>query len=294
MDISLFIYSFALYHVYVIDVSEAASSTQPPCVPDASHRDSWRKEDFPNPQINIDKCGRNCKKSWICDPSHILSRSAGDELDELIERVSRSGKCSCSQCSYPDGYNIAVAIVPSMSYSGSAKAAAQSFAYYLRVNWDFEECDNNVVIFVSRDDRKVYTESGPTAYKILTTECVEEVYNRVKPKLSEGWYSSALDEMIVQYKTIFERGNCEHIKDNSLSAGAIAGIVIGSLSGVGIIACFCCIWCGCCSGGGGGSRGGRSGGHRSYFHSSSGGGGGGGGFFGGSSGDGGGGGGGDF
>ncbi|XP_071144041.1 uncharacterized protein [Mytilus edulis] len=151
MDISRLIFLLALY---VIDVSEAASSP-PPCVPDTSHKDSWRKEDFPNPQINIDKCGRNCKKSWICDPSHILSRQSGDELDELIERVSRSGTCSCSECSYPDGYNIAVALVPSMSYFGSdAKAAAQSFAYYLRVNWDFEECDNNVVIFVSRDDRK--------------------------------------------------------------------------------------------------------------------------------------------
>lgn len=293
MDISLFIYFLALY---VINVSEAASSTEPPCVPDTSHRDSWRKEDFPNPQINIDKCGRNCKKSWICDPSHILSTSAGDELDELIERVSRSGKCSCSNCSYPDGYNIAVAMVPSMSYSGT-RAAAQSFAHYLRVSWDFEQCDNNVVIFISRDDRKVYTESGQTAYKILTTECTEEVYNRVKPKLSEGRYNSALDEMIGYYKTIFERGNCEHIKDNSLSTGAIVGIVIGALSGVGIIAIITCCCCGCCSGGSS-SGGGRSGGHRSYFHSSSSGGGGGGGggsgFFGGGSGDGGGGGGGDF
>ncbi|VDI11431.1 Hypothetical predicted protein, partial [Mytilus galloprovincialis] len=152
MNISRLIFLLALY---VIDVSEAASSPSPPCVPDTSHKDSWRKEDFPNPQINIDKCGRNCKKSWICDPSHILSRQSGDELDELMGKVSRSGTCSCSECSYPDGYNIAVALVPSMSYFGSdARAAAQSFAYYLRVNWDFEECDNNVVIFISRNDKK--------------------------------------------------------------------------------------------------------------------------------------------
>ncbi|CAC5367620.1 unnamed protein product [Mytilus coruscus] len=163
MDISLLIFLLTLYVIDVTCVSEAASSPSPACVPDTSHKDSWRKEDFPNPQINIDKCGRNCKKSWICDPSHILSRQSGDELDELIERVSRSGKCSCSECSYPDGYNIAVALVPSMSYFGSdARAAAQSFAYYLRVSWDFEQCDNNVVIFISRNDRKIRREEMET------------------------------------------------------------------------------------------------------------------------------------
>lgn len=37
----------------------------------------WRKEHYPNPQIDLGKCGRNCRKSWICDPSNIISVEQG-------------------------------------------------------------------------------------------------------------------------------------------------------------------------------------------------------------------------
>lgn len=37
----------------------------------------WREQYYPNPQIDLGKCGRNCRKSWICDPSNIITVQQG-------------------------------------------------------------------------------------------------------------------------------------------------------------------------------------------------------------------------
>ena len=37
----------------------------------------WDARDYPDPQSSVRKCGRNCKKSWICDPSEILDHELG-------------------------------------------------------------------------------------------------------------------------------------------------------------------------------------------------------------------------
>ena len=37
----------------------------------------WSLKKYPNPQKDIDKCGRGGKKSWVCDPDNILTPEEG-------------------------------------------------------------------------------------------------------------------------------------------------------------------------------------------------------------------------
>ncbi len=38
---------------------------------------TWRKEKFPNPQIDVTLCGRSDNPSWVCDPDHLLTQQEG-------------------------------------------------------------------------------------------------------------------------------------------------------------------------------------------------------------------------
>ncbi|KAI0234154.1 hypothetical protein LSAT2_015668 [Lamellibrachia satsuma] len=40
----------------------------------AAATDSWTKSEFPDPQLNVDVCGNNGSKSWVCDPARLLTR----------------------------------------------------------------------------------------------------------------------------------------------------------------------------------------------------------------------------
>lgn len=217
------------------------------CIPDSTNKASWSKEDFPNPQTDLGRCGRDCKASWICDPGHILSSQRADELDSFINEIAnsgKSGKCQCSQCSGQDGFNISVALVPSINSAGLSdkETKAREFAEYLRKkSWNFQTCGNNIVILVSRDDRQVYTDAGPLAYQSLTLECIEEVYEAVRPKFTEGLYYEGLREMIEHYRTTLENGNCNHIETTEGVVGVIVGIGFGAffVSMVIIGMCIC-------------------------------------------------------
>ena len=40
----------------------------------------WYKEEIPNPQVDVDKCGREGRRSWVCDPNRILTFQDGKQL----------------------------------------------------------------------------------------------------------------------------------------------------------------------------------------------------------------------
>jgi hypothetical protein len=54
------VYLFSILNI-LCDGRSTSTTPVPTCVPDNSHTDRWSQEDFPNPQIDISKCGRNCK-----------------------------------------------------------------------------------------------------------------------------------------------------------------------------------------------------------------------------------------
>ena len=42
--------------------------------------EEWTLDNFPNPHVDVDKCGRFGQISWICDPENILTRNDGERI----------------------------------------------------------------------------------------------------------------------------------------------------------------------------------------------------------------------
>ena len=47
----------------------------------------WHLEDYPNPQYDPTRCGRNGFKSYICDPNGVISYNQGEILPESLLMV---------------------------------------------------------------------------------------------------------------------------------------------------------------------------------------------------------------
>lgn len=64
----------------------------------ANHK-KWTPSTYPNPQKDVDMCGRNGVKSSICDPEGILSVEAANMVDGLINEIAEGktpyGKMEC-------------------------------------------------------------------------------------------------------------------------------------------------------------------------------------------------------
>ena len=61
--------SSAFYETTQVSVNSSPESV--------ATNDPWTQFDFPNPQRDVNKCGNNGAKSWVCDPAQILTRHEG-------------------------------------------------------------------------------------------------------------------------------------------------------------------------------------------------------------------------
>ncbi|XP_052087720.1 uncharacterized protein LOC127724693 isoform X6 [Mytilus californianus] len=155
---------------------------------------------MPRPHTASGLCGRHCRYSWICDPCQILNSTAADEIDEMLF-VVEPPKTICRNVRE---YRISLAIVNRMNL-GNQTSQARTFARSLRkYEWNFEtgSCGNNVVIFLSRYDRQIYTSAGEAAFKVLNEKCITGIYKKAKEEyfLSDD-FEGGLKFMVQEYKS---------------------------------------------------------------------------------------------
>ncbi len=50
----------------------------------------WKAKDFPDPQRNLNSCGRNGKQSYVCDPDGILTSREGTPFVEKTVLIGRA------------------------------------------------------------------------------------------------------------------------------------------------------------------------------------------------------------
>ncbi|CAC5389841.1 unnamed protein product [Mytilus coruscus] len=164
---------------------------------------------IPNPSTQSGLCGRFCHSTWICDPCQILNSAAADEIDRLLDDVPADS----ALCGSVRTYRISLAVVNRMD-SGGQTSDAKNFANYLRkTGWNFEtgSCGNNVVIFLSRYDRQVYTSAGKAAFKVLNEECIDGIFKEAKEDyFSADDFEGGLKFMVQEYKKALKEGECSY------------------------------------------------------------------------------------
>eukprot|EP00899_Mesostigma_viride_P024644 jgi/Mesvir1/5364/Mv15447-RA.1 len=186
-------------------------------------RHEWQIGHFPDPNRDVDRCGRHGQKSWICDPDGLLSIDAANVVESIIQDVAYGAYPFTRKACGPDGvmrgYQIGVALMnkisvkPKASHSpvkghgswetqvappvpGDAdlRVMAQKFAMATFNSWGVgdPECNNGVLLLVSRQDRVVYIATGRGASTSLPESSISLVIGRMKPELRAGNYDLAV------------------------------------------------------------------------------------------------------
>lgn len=49
---------------------------------------SWRPDTYPNPTVDLQKCGRRGLQSWICDPDGVLSYRSANVVEGTLKEIA--------------------------------------------------------------------------------------------------------------------------------------------------------------------------------------------------------------
>ena len=168
----------------------------------------WYKEDFPDPTIDVETCGRRGKVSWICDPENILSYGAADKIEELLYSVVKN---TDSGCSYYDngkpGFQIGVAVLNQMSGipGEPVEETAKTLAKHLHDSWGVGHtgCDDGAMLLISILDRQLYVSTGKRAMELLSDDQIDIIIEEMKPYMLKKDYDKGVELAIVRMGEVF-------------------------------------------------------------------------------------------
>ena len=168
----------------------------------------WYKEDFPDPTIDVETCGRRGKVSWICDPENILSYGAADKIEELLYSIVKN---TASGCSYyhngKPGFQIGVAVLNQMSGipGEPVEETAKTFAKHLHDSWvvGHAGCDDGVMLLISILDRQLYVSTGKRAMELLSDDQIDIIIEEMKPYMLKKDYDKGVELAIVRMGEVF-------------------------------------------------------------------------------------------
>lgn len=170
---------------------------------------SWKLDKFPNPNKDVNKCGRVGVKSWVCDPDEVLKKEEADTLEGWLMSIYHETDSGCGTSHKGKrGYEVGIAVVKSMELEEDENAAenAERFAKYLHDNWGIgkELCNDGGLIFLSVNDRQVYISTGQKTKERLTNEQINLIIENIRPFLRAKEYGKALEESLRQMKDVLE------------------------------------------------------------------------------------------
>lgn len=159
----------------------------------------WNPDIFPNPKRDTFLCGRDGRKSSVCDPDAVLSEQTANRLEGLIGDIEdgqspyRQAPCGSQGMK---GYQVAVAIMKKMKIGqgSTPQKTAKEFAKVLHARWGVGEaaCDNGVLLLVSVYDRQIYISNGVKSSEFLPPENLNLIISWMIPYLRNGEYGEAL------------------------------------------------------------------------------------------------------
>ncbi|KAF8071290.1 hypothetical protein HT031_001373 [Scenedesmus sp. PABB004] len=164
----------------------------------------WTPATFPDPQRDVDACGRGGVRSNICDPEMILDARAQNMVDGLINEIAeaeppyKAAPCGDKR----EGFHVAVAVMHHMDHRRYADkgAAAQGFARALHDAWGVGSaaCQNGALILLAIGDRQVYISTGAGVKSVVSDARLAAVLDNIKPALKHKRYADAVLSAVQQ------------------------------------------------------------------------------------------------
>ena len=159
--------------------------------------DRAKPDTFPNPRVDLERCGRNGVESRICDPHHVLEEDSANKIEEYIKTVQRDTESGCG------GFEIGVAIVNRIDPSWPTKVtprskATQAFAMALHDHWRVgsAQCQSGILIFISKYDRTIYISTGSGVKHILAKSRIARIIGKTRPHLRRGHFGVAVETAV--------------------------------------------------------------------------------------------------
>ena len=182
------------------------------------------------------------------------------DLDIALKNVQHNTNCSCenrNQCLTPSqGFTISVAILEKINDDDNSNVnvtlerrlqLAKNFADILRRRQNRGQCEDDILIVLSKLDSVVYTAAGETVAKFLTPEIIKNVEERAVPKLNNNQYFEAVSEIVLSYEDILEgkpvKGDAKEPWYHPLplwAVWAIGGFLVFLILLIIALIIFCC------------------------------------------------------
>ncbi|XP_067674566.1 uncharacterized protein [Haliotis asinina] len=210
---------------------------------DEERPDEWNPEDMPHPVRNPQHCRLGQKAGFMCDPDGILTERSVELLNWLLRGAyDNDTVCPCSTywCERTrKGTHISIALINRMKLAETfddpdtaVMQAASNFALKLQNQfWNFGTCNNDVVIFFSRDDGVLFVSYGQTAALRLNNAVVSYIQGQFGHYFRPGGdIFVGLAEMVVAIRQVLN-GNY-HYDPNNPNADQLIGGTNHVASGV--------------------------------------------------------------
>lgn len=176
--------------------------------------------DIANPLNDPEKCGQK-GRSHICNPDGIIPIEQVAQLNHIISSIHNDTICTSCPTSCRSGYVLGIAVIEAMKldqsihklhatgedqakYMDAVLKEAKHYALKLLHDWKMGHCNEDVLIFFSKNDSVLYTVTNSEAQKKLTDEVVGEIAMHSRIKFSnQGNITEGFKEILNNYKLVF-------------------------------------------------------------------------------------------
>ncbi|KAF8384602.1 hypothetical protein PRIPAC_73744, partial [Pristionchus pacificus] len=228
----------------------------------------YTPQTFPNSITDYVAC-QMPGESFLCDPNRILDGNVTDahqQLDHSLNSIRSTTQCACTSmdenfgtCKGEGGYIVSLALVDKIALDANndnkidRTQAAMKFANTLRSIQDRGQCDDDILIFLSRQDQVMWTSTGQIAERALTSELINEVTLNAENYFVKGQYTAGLQYTLEKYGQILRGEQVDLTPPGGwvwpfpLWAVITIGVILGLLIlGLIVLAIWGCTRC-CCN-----------------------------------------------
>ena len=133
-----------------------------------------------------------CVTHLVCDDAQLLSSSVLHELDVQLSNLASSEALHECGGAGPQPFQFGIATLEQLDVAAGEDIKTFTERVFKKWGLGHQECNDGVLLALSRDDRKSYIQTGAGARKVLLDNHGAAILASLRPYLRNGDYDAAL------------------------------------------------------------------------------------------------------